>query len=493
MTEDLKRLISKVQNYNTKADFGLIEKAYSFALVAHEGQKRLSGDPFFIHPLAVANILAEYKLDSVSIVAGLLHDTLEDSNVSKEEIEKQFGKSVIGIIEGVTKIGGISLRGSSEETFVENLRKMLLAMSKDLRVILVRLADRYHNMQTLQYLPEERRVKIARETLEVYAPLAERLGMGEMKGSLEDMAFPYVYPEEYKWLIEYSRPYYKKTEEFLEKATRVIYKELAKENIRVKITSRSKHLYSLWRKLLRPEIDKDVNRVYDLVAMRILTESVRDCYAALGIVHSLWKPVPSIGISDFIAQPKPNGYRSIHTKVFSFNERITEIQIRTFKMHEEAEYGVAAHWHYSEAKTDGASDKKLEIGAFAPEDKLSWVKQLMVWQNEVVDSKEFLEALKFDALTHRIFVFSPKGDVFDLPEGATPIDFAYAIHSDLGNQTSGCLVNGKMVSLDYRLKSGDMVEIIKKEGSRPSEKWLRFVITQMAKNRISRFLREKNQ
>lgn len=492
MTEELKRLISKIQDYNSEADFKLIEKAYDFAQIAHAGQKRLSGDPFFIHPLAVANILADYKLDTVSIVAGLLHDTVEDSAVSKEEIEKEFGSSVIEIVSGVTKIGEISLRGSSEETFVENLRRMLLAMSKDLRVILVRLADRYHNMQTLHHLPQEKRIKTAKETLEVYAPLAERLGMGEMKGNLEDLSFPYVYPEEYKWLIEYSRSYYKKAEEFLEKATREVYKKLAEDGIRVKITSRSKHLYSLWCKLLRPEIDKDISRVYDLVAMRILTESVRDCYAALGVVHLLWKPVPAIGIRDFISQPKPNGYRSIHTTVFSFKERITEIQIRTFEMHEEAEYGVAAHWHYASAKAKGASDKKLEEGVFAPEDKLSWVKQLVFWQNEVVDSKEFLEALKFDALTHRIFVFSPKGDVFDLPEGATPVDFAYAVHSDLGNQTYGCLVNGKMVSLDHQLKSGDMVEIIKKEGVRPSEKWLRFVITQLAKNRISRYLREKS-
>ncbi|RJR23842.1 bifunctional (p)ppGpp synthetase/guanosine-3',5'-bis(diphosphate) 3'-pyrophosphohydrolase [Candidatus Microgenomates bacterium] len=492
MTEELKRLFSKIQSYNTEADFGLIEKAYSFAQSAHSSQKRLSGDPFFVHPLAVANILADYKLDTISIVAGFLHDTLEDCEVSKEEIEKEFGESVLEIVEGVTKIGEISLRGSSEESFVENLRKMLLAMSKDLRVILVRLADRYHNMQTLQYLPPEKRIKNAKETLEVYAPLAERLGMGEMKGSLEDLAFPYVYPEEYKWLIEHSRPYYKKAEEFLEKATREVYKKLAEDGIRVKITSRSKHLYSLWRKLLRPEIDKDINRVYDLVAMRILTDSVRDCYATLGIVHSLWKPIPAIGIRDFIAQPKPNGYRSIHTTVFSFKERITEVQIRTFEMHEEAEYGVAAHWQYAEAKTKGVSGRKLEAGVFTAPDKLSWVKQLVVWQNEVVDSKEFLEALRFDALTHRIFIFSPKGDVYDLPEGATPVDFAYAVHSDLGNQTYGSLVNGKMVSLDHKLKSGDMVEIIKKEGVKPSEKWLRFVTTQLAKNRISRYLREKS-
>jgi len=485
-------LIAKVQNYNSQADFALIQKAYEFAEIAHAGQKRYSGTPFIEHPLAVAEILADHKLDTASIAAGLLHDTIEDSGVSREELEKEFGSEVAQLVEGVTKIGSITLRGSSEEFFVENLRKMLLAMAKDLRVILIKLADRLHNLETLKYLPEEKQFKKAQETLEIYAPLAERLGMGDVKGRLEDLAFPYVYPKDYQWLVEYSRPHYKKAEEFLKKATRIVYKELAREGIRAKITARPKHLYSLWRKLLRPEINKDISKVYDLVAMRILVESVRECYAALGILHALWKPVPTQGISDFIAQPKPNGYRSLHTKVFSLNERILEVQIRTFEMHEEAENGIAAHWHYALEKSAGKSDTQLEKGVFAPGEKLSWVKQLVAWQKEVVDSQEFMKALKFDALAHRIFVFSPKGDVYDLPQGSTPVDFAYAVHTNLGDRTSGARVNGKMVSLDFKLKSGDVVDIIKKESARPSEKWLRFVVTQHARHHIAKVVLKEN-
>ncbi|HUW24395.1 MAG TPA: RelA/SpoT family protein [Patescibacteria group bacterium] len=484
---DLDSLIVKVQNHNSDADFSLIRKAYEFAMIAHAGQKRYSGEPVIIHPLAVANILADYHLGSVSIAAGLLHDVVEDSNVSLSELEREFGREIAGLVEGVTKISQIKLRGSSDEEFVENLRKMLLAMAKDLRVILVKLADRLHNMQTLQYLPLEKQFKNAKETLEVYGPLAERLGMGEIKGQLEDLAFPYVFPQDYQWVINYSKPHYRKAEEFLKKSTRVIYKELAKEGIRAKITSRPKHLYSLWQKLLRPEINRDISRVYDLVAMRILVETVRDCYAALGIIHSHWKPVPNQGISDFIAQPKPNGYRSLHTKVFSLDERILEIQIRTFEMHEEAENGIAAHWFYANEKNKSkVNQSRRDEGFFVPGNKLAWVKQLVSWQKEVVGSQEFMEALKFDALAHRIFVFSPKGDVYDLPQGATPVDFAYAIHSSLGNETQAAIINGKMVALDYKLRSGDLVKIINKEGGRPSEKWLRFVVTQQARRHIAR-------
>ncbi len=490
MTE-IEKLIAKIQDYNSQADFGLIREAFDFAEIAHSGQKRLSGEPVLIHPLAVANILADYKMDWVSIAAGLLHDTIEDAGVTAEELEKEFGPEVALLVEGVTKISQIKLRGSSEEEYVENLRKMILAMAKDLRVVLVKLADRLHNMQTLKFLSPEKQFKNAKETLEVYAPLAERLGMGNMKGRLEDLAFPYVYPEDFAWLTKYSQPHYKKAEEFLKKATRIIYKELAEEGIRAKVTARPKHLYSLWQKLLRPEINKDISRVYDLVAMRILVGEIKDCYGALGVVHSIWKPVPALGVRDFIAQPKPNGYRSLHTNVFSLGERILEIQIRTFEMHEEAENGIAAHWQYASAKSKGAADKKLEKGIFGPGEKLSWVKQLVAWQKEVVDSNQFMEALKFDALAHRIFVFSPHGDVYDLPSGATPIDFAYAVHSDLGNEVSGVMVNGKMVSLDYKLKSGDMVNIIRKEGGRPSEKWLRFVVTQHARQQILKHARKE--
>lgn len=479
-------LIAKIQAYNPKADFQLIKRAYEFAYIAHSGQKRKSGEDFVTHPLEVANILADHKLDTVCIAAGLLHDTIEDSGVTPQELEKEFGPVVPKLVLGVTEIGNIQLKGSSEEVYVENLRKMLLAMAKDLRVILIKLADRLHNMQTLEPISKEKQYKKAKETLEVYAPLAERLGMGDVKGRLEDLSFPYVYPEDYEWVVNYSKLHYKKAEEFLEKSTRFLYKKLAEEGIRARIFSRPKHLYSLWRKLLRPEINKDISKVYDLVAARILVDSVKDCYAALGVIHSVWKPVPAYGVRDFIAQPKPNGYRSIHTTVFALQGRIIEVQIRTHEMHEQAEGGIAAHWYYSSAKAKGVSDAKLERGIFAPDEKLSWVKQLVGWQKQVVDSQEFMEALKFDALAHRIFVFSPKGDVYDLPQGATPVDFAYAVHTDVGNQTYGARVNGKMVSLDFKLKSGDMVDILKKEGVKPSEKWLRFVVTQLARRQIAK-------
>lgn len=492
--EKFKHLIATVQSYNPEANFNLLKRAYEFAQSAHEGQLRLSGEPVINHPLSVAQILADFKLDSISISAGLLHDVVEDTGVSVEELQKKFGEEVAQLVYGVTKIGEIKLRGSKEEEFVENLRKMLLAMAKDLRVILIKLADRLHNMQTLEFLPEEKQARIVKETLEIYAPLSERLGMGEMKGKLEDLAFPFAYPQDYRWLIEYSRPYIKNAEEFLEKATRETYKELASEGIKAKIVSRPKHLYSLWRKLLRPEVNKDINKVYDLVAMRVLVETVRDCYAALGIIHALWKPVPTIGVRDFIAQPKPNGYRSIHTNVFSLHERILEIQIRTFEMHEQAENGIAAHWYYSVEKAKGVSDEVLEKGKiFAPDEKLSWVRQLVSWQKEVAGTQEFIEALKFDAFAHRIFVFSPKGDVYDLPAGSTPVDFAYSVHTRLGDGADGAKVNGKMVSLDSKLNSGDVVDIIKRKGSKPSEKWLRFVVTRQARAQISRYFREKGQ
>jgi len=490
---DLNELISKIKEYNPKVESEKIAKAFEFSQIAHLGQKRESGEPYFVHPFQTALILTNFKMDQTSIIAGLLHDVIEDGGVSLKEIEKEFGSEVASLVDGVTKVGAIKFRGSSEEEFVENLRKMILAMAQDLRVVIIKLCDRLHNMMTLQYLSPERQKKVARETLEIYAPLAERLGMGEMKGQLEDLAFPYLYPEESRWLIEYSQPYYKKAKEFLVKATRIAYKALAEEKIRAKISSRPKHLYSLWRKLQRPEIENDINKIYDLVAMRILVESVHDCYASLGVIHSLWKPVPAIGIRDYIAQPKPNGYRSIHTNVFSLHERILEVQIRTYEMHEQAENGVAAHWFYANVKNKGISDKALESGKiFAPGEKLAWVKQLVAWQKQLVDSQEFLNAVKFDALAHRIFVFSPKGDVFDLPIGATPVDFAFAVHTKLGCETVGAKVNGKMVSLDHKLKSGDMVEIIKKEGSHPTEGWLDFVVTNTARRKIAAYFREKN-
>jgi len=484
------QLINKIKGYHPEADFKLIEKAFSLAREAHHGQKRLSGEPVINHPLAVAEVLADWRLDSVSIAAGLLHDVVEDSEISLDQLRKKFGEEIANLVDGVTKIGEIKLRTSAEENFVENLRKMLVVMARDLRVILIKLADRYHNMQTLSYLPPEKQLRIARETLEVYAPLAERLGIGEMKGELEDLAFPYCYPKEFCQVQALSAPYYDQAEEYIKKAQQLIDKELKKEGIKAEVNGRAKHLYSLWNKLSREEINQDMTKIFDLVALRILVDTIHDCYLTLGVVHRLWKPVPTKGVSDFIAQPKPNGYRSIHTTVFGPQGRIMEVQIRTFEMHEEAENGIAAHWYYGHQKKAGASDKQLEAGSFSPDEKLSWVKQLVAWQKEIVDSQEFIQTLKFDALSHRIFIFSPKGDVFDLPSGATPVDFAYAVHTELGDDCCGAKVDGKMTPLDYQLRSGQRVEIIRNKTKKgPSRDWLDFVKTRMARREIEKSLR----
>jgi len=482
-------LISKVHSYNSKADFDLIKKAYQVAEKAHQGQKRLSGASVISHCLATANSLADWKLDSASIAAGLLHDVVEDTTVTIKEIKKKFGKDVSHLVDGLTRVGKVKLRGSDSEGFIENLRKMFLAMSQDLRVVIIKLADRYHNMLTLEYLPLKKRRGIAQETLEVYAPLAERLGMGEIKGQLEDLAFPYVYPKEYRWLNAYSAPYYRKAEKRIKKIKRQILTGLAHEGLRVKVDGRTKHLYSLWRKLLRPEIKKDIDLVHDLMALRVLTKTVSECYIALGVIHKLWRPVPYLGVRDWIAQSKPNGYRSIHTNVFLGDKQIIEIQIRTEKMHKEAEYGVAAHWYLSQLKLKNKlSSYDIDKGRFfSPVEKMAWVRQLAAWQKEIVDSKDFIDSVRFDALHHRIFVFSPKGDAFDLPEGATPVDFAYAIHTDLGNHVAGAKVNGKMVALSYQLKNGEVVEIlVDKKKKKPSVDWLDFVVTRLAKRKINK-------
>lgn len=490
--QKFEEILEKIRDYNPNADFLLIKKAYQLALRAHGGQKRLSGEDFIKHPLAVAKALVDWKLDSGSIAAGLLHDVIEDGGVRREVLEKEFGKEIADLVDGVSKIGELKLRGSQDKNFVENLRKMIVMMAKDLRVVLIKLADRFHNLQTLYVLPEEKQKRIARETLEIYAPLAERLGIGEMEGKLGDLAFPYFYPQEYRWLKAYSADYYRQADDLLVKVKRKLFKELVKEGVEAEIHPRKKHLYSLYRKLLRPEINREITKIYDLVALRIIVKTIEQCYLALGTAHKIYKPVPSLGVSDFIAVPKPNGYRSIHTKVFGPGGRIFEVQIRTFKMHEEAENGIAAHWYLSEQKSKGVKDSQVEDGFFAPTEKMGWVKQLVSWQKEITDSKEFLNSLKFDALSHRIFVFSPKGDVFDLPAGATPVDFAYAVHTDLGDSCAGAKVDEKMVPLNYKLNSGQGVEIIRAKTKKiPSRDWLNFVITTLAKQRIGKHFRKE--
>ena len=492
LEKEFAELKKSLSDHAGKKDLIKIEKAWELAKLAHSDQKRMAGEPFVSHPLEVAKILAEWKLDSTSIIAGLLHDTVEDGGATQEDIQKEFGREVSMLVDGVTKVTCLRLKGSRETNFVENLRKLILVMAKDLRVVLVKLADRLHNMRTIEALPKEKQRENAQETLEIYAPLAERLGIGEVKGELEDLSFPCVYPDEYRKVKKESKLFYKKAELHIKKMKRAIMLGLAKEGIKAEVHARKKHLYSLWRKLERKGIDWDFNEIKDIVALRIIVNSVPQCYKSLGLIHGLYKPVPHIGITDFIAQPKPNSYRSIHTKVFGPEGRMVEVQIRTQQMHQQAEFGVAAHYGYSEAKSKGAKDAVLEAeGIKTPEEKLAWIKELVKWQNEFTDSKDFLEAVKFDALGHRNFIFSPNGDVYDLPAGATPIDFAYTVHTDLGNYIKCARVNGKISPLSRKLVSGDIVEIVKvKSPRKPNKDWLDFVKTTIARREIKKRLRK---
>lgn len=482
--QDLELLI----NGKTADDRRKVKRAYEFASLAHTGVLRVNGEPYVSHVLETAYLVALWKLDTTSIIAALLHDSVSDGAASRDDLVQEFGEDIATIVDGVTTISNLRLKGSNQDLFLESLRKMILMMARDLRVVFVKLADRTHNIETLSVLPVEKQKKIAKETMEVYAPLAERLGMGGVKARLEDLTFPFLYPDEYKRVLTESRPFYKKAEEHTERMKDELQKGLLKESIESEVFGRQKHLYSLFRKLGRDEINWDYSQIHDIVALRILVNKVSDCYAALGIVHSFYKPVPHLGISDFIAQPKPNGYRSIHTKVFGPDGRIVEVQIRTFEMHDQAEHGVAAHWAYADAKAHGVSDAVLEEGRVTvSSDKLTWVKQLVEWQKEMSDTDEFTRAVKFDALTNRNFVFSPKGDVFDLPAGATPVDFAFSVHTVLGKYIAGAKVNGRIVTLDYKLKSGDVVEILKsKQVHIPNRDWLRFVVTASARKGIQK-------
>ena len=490
MNSLLSDLLKAVGDSPRPLDKNLITRAWEFADLAHTGQKRLSGEDYIIHPTRVAHSLISWNLDTTSVAAGLLHDSVEDGGATREDLVKNFGPDIARIVEGVTKVTGIHLTGSTSEQFVENMRKMILVMARDLRVVLVKLADRLHNMQTLQYLPPENRKENARETLEIYAPLAERLGIGEVKGILEDLSFPYVYPQEYEILKTQTSKLFSEGEKYIQNFRRELFKLLKSAIPEVIINTRHKHLYSLFKKLQRPEIDGDLTKVHDLVAARIITETVDECYKALGLIHGRYHPVPYLGISDFIANPKPNGYRSLHTKVFGPGGRIVEIQIRTRQMHFEAEMGIAAHWQYSQVKTRGLSDEKIDQNSFAPKDKLSWVKQLVSWQQDISDNEEYLRTLKFDALQHRNLVFSPLGDVYDLPLGATPVDYAYAVHTRLGDQAVGAKVNGKMVSLNYELKNGDVVEIlVDRKRTGPNADWLEFTVTATARRQIHKSLK----
>ena len=484
-------LLDEIKKYQIKVDEKRLKTVYDFAAAAHHGQVRQSGDAYITHPLAVAKTLASWKQPQPVLEAALLHDVAEDTNHTLEEIGTHFGAEIAFLVDGVTKIGKVKLRGSTDAGFVENLRKMFVAMARDIRVILIRLADRFHNMQTLDAVPLSKQRRIARETLEIYSPLAERLGMGQLKGDLEDLAFPFLYPNEYERLTKEAETRIRVAEKTTAKAIQSIKELLAANDITAEVHGRHKRKYSLYKKLNRSGIDGDWSKIHDLVALRIITATKRDCYAALGLVHGLWQPAPALGISDFIAQPKPNGYQSIHTKVFDHKGNIIEVQIRTREMHEEAEYGAAAHTHYSAAKETGASDEKLEKGiAFTVKEKIDWIRELANWQKETESNEDYVNSLKLDALSERIYVFSPHGDVYDLPQGATPVDFAFAVHSDLGLHIQGAKVNQKIAPLNYQLQSGDLVEIIKsKEKHLPNRDWLRFIKTSKARGKISKLNR----
>lgn len=464
-----------------------VKKAYDLALSLHQDQKRKNGEPYFNHVLATAETIAEWDLDETSIIAGLLHDVVEDTNYTSEQIKKEFGEETAFLVEGVTKLGKIKYSGIERQ--VENLRKMMLALSQDLRVIIIKLADRLHNMRTLSALPPQNQKRIALETSEIYAPLAYRLGMQWVSGELEDLAFPYIYPKEYRWLIENVKEKYDERTSYIEKAKPILNKALTDAGIEIlKLDYRAKRYSSLYKKLLRE--DMNIEKIHDLIALRIVVKNTEDCYAALGIIHNNWPPLPN-KIKDYIALPKPNGYRSLHTTVFFVDNKITEIQIRTEEMHKESETGIAAHWAYEMSKnTKNYLNYKT---SFANKKELQWVNQLRNWQHEFSNPEEFLESLKIDFLKDRIFVITPKGEVMDLPTGSTPVDFAYQIHTDIGNTCSGAKVNGKIVPLDHQLHSGDILEIFTQKNKKPSESWLEFVKSANAKNHIKSGLKEKEK
>lgn len=473
--------ILKVMRSKEPPDLALVERAYRFAEQAHHGQKRYSGDPYFLHVAAVAYTLAEMGMDTATIVAGLLHDVVEDAKVSEQEVEKEFGKEICTLVDGVTKLGKLKYHGV--ERHVESLRKLFVSTAKDLRVIIIKLADRLHNVSTLKYVPKEKQRRIALETLEIYAPIANRLSIGKLKGQLEDYAFPFAYPVEYEKTQAVIRERSRDSEKRLEKIYREIQVELAKSGIiNVRGEYRIKRTYSLYRKLVKH--DWEIGKVFDISAIRVIVPTVADCYRALGVVHSAWRPLPG-RIKDYIAFPKPNGYQSLHTTIFTGDGAIIEVQLRTEEMNREAAFGIAAHFAYKE---DLAHHSAKPLPG-----NLEWVKEVSQLQKNINASGEYLENLKMDFFGDRVFVFTPKGDVVDLPQDSSPIDFAFAIHSDIGEHTSGAKVNGKFVALDTKLQNGDIVEISTKKGAKPSKKWLEYARTALTKRRIRSYLEREEE
>jgi len=467
-------LLRKIRLYRPNDDLSLVKKAYEFSLHHHQGQKRASGEPYLVHPLEVASVLADMRLDTTAIAAGLLHDSIEDTDVTVDDIRNEFGEQVAHIVEGVTKISKIEF-ASREEAQAESVRKMVLAMVDDIRVVMIKLADRLHNMRTLEHLKPERQVKIARETQEIYAPIAHRLGMGKIRGELEDLAFQYVDPISYNQVKEAIESRRKEGEAFLEHIQKIIEEKLRENNIDAKVEARIKRIYSIWQKLQRQRIS--VDQIYDMMALRIITKSVNDCYAVLGLIHNQWRPVPG-RIKDMIAMPRPNLYQSLHTTVIAENGHAFEVQIRTEDMHKMAEEGIAAHWKYKDGPISAVDEKRL-----------AWLRQVVEWQRDVTDPNEFLSTLKIDLFPEEVYTFSPKGKIVILPRDATPVDFAYTIHSEVGNTCIGAKVNGRIVPLRYKLRSGDIVEILTQPGHHPSRDWLAFIKSSRARQKIKHWLK----
>ncbi|HEX5750436.1 MAG TPA: bifunctional (p)ppGpp synthetase/guanosine-3',5'-bis(diphosphate) 3'-pyrophosphohydrolase [Archangium sp.] len=479
----LNDILQRVASYHPDPDLDIIKKAYVYSAKVHQGQLRKSGEPYLIHPLEVAGLLAELKLDEASIVTGLLHDTIEDTLATSEELTELFGPEVAQLVDGVTKLSKFSASAtlSQEEKQAENFRKMIIAMAQDIRVILVKLADRTHNMRTLDHMAEEKQRRIAQETLDIYAPLANRLGISWIKTELEDLSFRYVKPQDFLALQDKLNKRKKEREKYIEDVSDLIRSKLEERGLKGDVSGRFKHVYSIYKKMKSQGIEFE--QIHDIIAFRILMPAVPSCYEALGLVHQLWKPVPG-RFKDFIAIPKPNMYQSLHTTVVGpLGERI-EVQIRTPEMHKVAEEGIAAHWAYKEGKA---------LTVSKDDEKFAWLRQLMEWQQDLKDPKEFLETVKVDLFTDEVFVFTPKGDVKSLPRGATPVDFAYAIHSDVGGRCVGAKVNGKIVPLRYKLKNGDTVEVLTSPQAHPSKDWLTFVKTSRAQQRIRAFIKQQQR
>jgi len=471
----LNDILEKINRYLPGVDFSLVEKAYVFSAKVHQGQVRLSGEPYLTHPLEVAAILADMKMDVYTVATGLLHDTVEDTYTNLDEIKQTFGPEISALVDGLTKISKITLT-SHEEQQAENFRKMLLAMARDIRIVLIKLADRLHNMRTLGFLSPENQVKIAQETLDIYAPLANRLGIDRIKTELEDLSFRYLHPEEFNRLVREVAWKKEEREKYIKEVSSIISEKLSSYGLVGKVSGRPKHFYSIFKKMKAQNVEFE--QVFDVIAFRIILNTVKDCYEALGILHSLWKPVPG-RFKDYIAMPKANGYQSLHTTVIGpYGERV-EIQIRTEEMNRTAEEGIAAHWQYKEGKVIAPKDSR----------QFAWVRQLLEWQQDLHDPREFLETVKIDLFPDEVYVFTPKGDVKQLPLGSTAVDFAYSIHTQIGHQCVGAKVNGKIVPLRYQLKNGDIVEIITAPAHQPSKDWLKFVKTSRARTKIRQWIK----